>query len=85
MNPFLNHSRDKSSFVLKLRIGQIFLKILKVRGSFLNNKKGIWLDLLKHYLISMDPSIPQDDSKFFHRTIENLTINFIVFIHRFNP
>ena len=48
-------------------------------------RKGVGLDLPKYYLISMNSYIAQANDNFFHRTIENFAINFIVFMHYFKP
>ena len=36
-------------------------------------------------MVYMSPNIPKDDTNFFHRMFENLTISFIVFIDKFKP
>ena len=65
---------------MQIKVANNNLKILENYGSILNYEKGVGLDFLKQNPIFMISYIPQDDSNFFHRMLENFTINFIIFI-----
>ena len=47
----------------------MFLKILEVKGIFLNNEKGVGIVLPKHYLIFMNLEALHDNGNLFHRLV----------------
>ena len=72
------------SFVMQIRVANNNMKIMKTRVAFSMMRKGLSCIFLKQNLISMILYISQDDGNFFHRMLEKLKVNFIIFINCFN-
>ena len=58
--------RNITSCVPRIGITHKFMKIMKGRGSFLNNEKWVRFNFSKHHLILLGLNNLKDNDKFFH-------------------